>query len=43
MHIFERGPHGVGLAPFDQTLSAWSGRLADWFRTRGLLTPAASR
>ncbi|HWQ54885.1 MAG TPA: alpha/beta hydrolase [Bryobacteraceae bacterium] len=41
MHIFERGPHGVGLAPFDQTLSAWSGRLADWFRTRGLLTPAA--
>lgn len=43
MHIFERGPHGVGLAPLDQTLSAWSGRLADWFRTRGLLTPAASR
>jgi acetyl esterase/lipase len=42
MHIFERGPHGVGLAPLDQTLSAWSGRLADWLRTRGLLTAAAA-
>jgi acetyl esterase/lipase len=42
MHIFERGPHGVGLAPLDQTLSAWSGRLADWLRSRGLLTRAAA-
>ena len=42
LHIFERGPHGVGLAPLDQVLSNWPGRLRDWFQTRGLLT-ATSR
>lgn len=39
LHIYERGRHGVGLAPADATLSSWSGRLADWLRTRGLLGP----
>jgi len=37
MHIYERGKHGVGLAPTDPVLSTWAGRLADWLRTRGLL------
>lgn len=37
MHIFQNGPHGVGLAPTDATLSAWSGLLANWLRERGLL------
>ncbi|MEO8132134.1 MAG: prolyl oligopeptidase family serine peptidase, partial [Bryobacteraceae bacterium] len=37
MHIYEPGKHGVGLAPLDPTLSSWSGRLAEWFRVRGLL------
>jgi acetyl esterase/lipase len=37
MHIYERGPHGVGLAPTDETLSSWPARLADWMRNRGLL------
>ncbi len=37
MHIFEKGAHGVGLAPTDATLSAWSGLVANWLRTRGLL------
>ena len=37
MHIYERGPHGVGLAPTDATLSSWGARLADWLRTRGIL------
>ena len=37
MHIYEEGKHGVGLAPLDPTLSSWSGRLAEWFRVRGLL------
>jgi acetyl esterase/lipase len=37
MHIYEKGPHGVGLAPKDAILSSWGGRLADWFKTRGLL------
>lgn len=37
MHIYERGKHGVGLAPSDPVLSSWAGRLADWLKTRGLL------
>ena len=37
LHIYEKGKHGVGLAPLDPILSSWSPRLADWFRTRGLL------
>lgn len=37
MHIFEKGRHGVGLAPTDATLSAWPPILAGWLRTRGLL------
>jgi len=30
MHIYQRGPHGVGLASTDQVLSSWPDRLADW-------------
>lgn len=37
LHIFEKGRHGVGLAQKDPALSAWPGRLAEWFHTRGLL------
>jgi acetyl esterase/lipase len=37
LHIYERGPHGVGLAPKDPVLATWSGRLADWMKVRGLL------
>ena len=37
MHIYERGRHGVGLAPSDPVLSSWGGRLADWLKIRGLL------
>ncbi len=35
LHVYERGPHGVGLAPSDPVLSSWGDRLADWLRTRG--------
>jgi acetyl esterase/lipase len=38
IHIYERGPHGVGLAQTDEALSTWPSRLADWLRVRGLLT-----
>jgi len=38
MHIFENGPHGVGLALGDPALSAWPTLLINWLRTRGLLT-----
>jgi acetyl esterase/lipase len=41
LHIYERGPHGVGLAPTDEALSTWPQRLAGWLRVRGLLNSAA--
>lgn len=34
MHVYENGPHGVGLAPADLVLSSWGPRLADWLRNR---------
>jgi acetyl esterase/lipase len=37
LHVYERGPHGVGLAPNDPVLSTWPARLTDWLRVRGLL------
>jgi acetyl esterase/lipase len=37
MHLYERGPHGVGLARFDHILGSWTDRLAGWFEQRGLL------
>ena len=37
LHIYERGPHGVGLAPTDAVLASWAGRLKDWLEIRGLL------
>jgi acetyl esterase/lipase len=37
MHIFEKGPHGVGLANDDAALSEWSKLLANWLRTRGIV------
>ena len=36
LHIYERGPHGVGLAQKDPVLSSWPSRLADWLKLRGL-------
>jgi acetyl esterase/lipase len=41
LHIYERGPHGVGLAQTDEALSSWPARLADWLRVHGLLNSAA--
>jgi acetyl esterase/lipase len=38
LHIYERGPHGVGLAPTDPVLSTWPARLADWLKIHGWLT-----
>jgi acetyl esterase/lipase len=37
MHIYEHGPHGVGLAATDAILASWPGRLKDWLEIRGLL------
>ena len=41
MHIYDQGPHGVGLATTDEALSTWPARLADWLRVRGLLNGGA--
>jgi acetyl esterase/lipase len=38
LHIFQNGPHGVGLALADPALSAWPTLLLNWLRVRGLLT-----
>jgi acetyl esterase/lipase len=37
MHIFEKGPHGVGLANDDPALAPWSVLLATWLRGRGVI------
>ena len=36
LHIFENGPHGVGLALGDPALSEWPVLLTNWLRARGL-------
>ena len=38
MHVFEKGPHGVGLDLEDPVLGMWPTLLANWLRGRGLLT-----
>ncbi len=37
MHVFEKGPHGVGLDLGDPILGEWPPLLAHWLRRRGLL------
>ena len=36
MHVFEKGPHGVGLANDDAALAPWSALLGTWLRSHGL-------
>jgi acetyl esterase/lipase len=42
LHIYEKGTHGVGLAPGDPALRTWTDRMFDWLQGRGLLTPPKS-
>lgn len=37
LHVYQFGPHGVGLAPGDPALSTWKERLHDWLRNSSLL------
>lgn len=37
LHIYEKGPHGVGLGWSDAILGTWPARLADWMRTRSII------
>lgn len=36
-HLYEQGPHGVGLAPTNPYLASWAARCADWLVLRGFL------
>jgi acetyl esterase/lipase len=38
MHIFEKGRHGFGLAPFNYILHDWMDLCQQWMEQRGLLT-----
>ncbi len=38
LHVFEKGPHGVGLDLSDPALGEWPKLLANWLRSRGLLS-----
>jgi acetyl esterase/lipase len=38
MHLYEEGPHGIGLQPGHGPMSYWKDRCAEWMRARGLLS-----
>ena len=38
LHVYQTGPHGVGLAPGNPVLSTWKDRLTDWLKTNGFLS-----
>ncbi len=37
MHIFEKGAHGLGLAPGNPAMSAWPAQCLIWLRGRGFI------
>jgi acetyl esterase/lipase len=37
MHIYEKGPHGVGLATKIPGVNSWPDRCIEWLETRGVL------
>jgi acetyl esterase/lipase len=38
LHIFPQGRHGLGLAPDDPRVGAWTGLCATWLKERGFST-----
>jgi acetyl esterase/lipase len=36
-HLYEQGPHGVGLAPTNPYLASWAARCADWLALHGFI------
>lgn len=38
LHIYQDGPHGVGLAPADPAVFGWKDRLKDWLHGSGFLS-----
>tara|TARA_R110002096_G_scaffold433006_6_gene650899 strand:- start:1461 stop:2720 length:1260 start_codon:yes stop_codon:yes gene_type:complete len=43
MHIYQEGPHGVGLYRGDPVLGTWSGLLQHWLRTNFFFAPEPMR
>ena len=43
LHVFPKGPHGVGLAPRDAVLSQWPRLCATWLQAMGFLDRVAPR
>ena len=37
LHVYQDGPHGVGLSPADPATYGWKDRLASWMQSNGLL------
>lgn len=37
LHVYQNGPHGIGLAPADPAVNGWKDRLADWLQANGFL------
>ena len=37
LHIYQKGPHGVGLDPQDREVSTWTDRLLGWLRVNGII------
>ncbi len=43
LHVYEAGPHGVGLYLADPVLGTWSGHLKDWLRLHFFYAPPQPR
>ena len=39
LHLYQEGPHGIGLKPGYGPISEWPARCAEWMKARGLLEP----
>ena len=42
MHLYEKGPHGFGLAPSDPVLATWTKHCADWLGIHGFTQARSS-
>jgi len=42
IHLYEKGPHGFGLAPGDPILATWTQHCADWLGVHGFTHPGNS-
>lgn len=40
LHVYQPGPHGVGLLLGDPVLGSWGGHLRDWLRNQGFFAPS---